>query len=319
MDRITPLQGAGRKGVSCLHTAMLLQETVSTKLESGNKVFVTFFDVSKAFDSVWVNGLFFQLRNMGLVGRVWRMLYKLYINFKCKVRIGATLSDWYDMRCGIHQGGYLSLVKYISFINSLVVELERSQLCSVVNHLHTSPVSYADDLATVSIAKSNADLVMQKAYSHSCKWRYKFNAHKSAVLVYRETEREGKKLKGVRQYRIGNDKVGERMNYDHVGVKACINGNFTARTSEKIKKGRRTFYSVTGTGVRRRGLNMSTCNLIFWSLVVPVTLFGSELWVLNDQDVHAQRALYVQCTYIVRTLYQLYVQCTYIVRTVPAG
>ena len=33
----------------------------------------------------------------------------------------------------------------------------------------------------------------------------------------------------------------------------------------------------------------------------------------------AQRALYVQCTYIVRTLYQPYVQCTYIVRTVPAG
>ena len=35
--------------------------------------------------------------------------------------------------------------------------------------------------------------------------------------------------------------------------------------------------------------------------------------------VPAQRALYVQCMYIVRTLYQLYVQCTYIVRTVPAG
>ena len=34
---------------------------------------------------------------------------------------------------------------------------------------------------------------------------------------------------------------------------------------------------------------------------------------------YTQRALYVQCTYIVRTLYQLYVQCTYIVRTVPAG
>ena len=33
----------------------------------------------------------------------------------------------------------------------------------------------------------------------------------------------------------------------------------------------------------------------------------------------SQRALYVQCTYIVRTLYELYVQCTYIVRPVPAG
>ena len=32
-----------------------------------------------------------------------------------------------------------------------------------------------------------------------------------------------------------------------------------------------------------------------------------------------QRALYVQCTYIVRTAGTMYVQCTYIVRTVPAG
>ena len=32
-----------------------------------------------------------------------------------------------------------------------------------------------------------------------------------------------------------------------------------------------------------------------------------------------QRALYVQCTYIVRTVGTMYVQCTYIVRTVPAG
>ena len=32
-----------------------------------------------------------------------------------------------------------------------------------------------------------------------------------------------------------------------------------------------------------------------------------------------QRALYVQWTYIVRTVGTMYVQCTYIVRTVPAG
>ena len=30
---------------------------------------------------------------------------------------------------------------------------------------------------------------------------------------------------------------------------------------------------------------MATCNLIFWSLIVPITLFGSELWVLQEQDM----------------------------------
>ena len=285
MDKITPLQGAGRKGVSCLHTAMMLQETVASKLEAGFKVFVTFFDVSKAFDSVWVNGLFFQLRKMGIIGTIWRLLYKMYVNFRCKVRIGGTLSDWYDMTCGIHQGGYLSLVKYISFINSLVVELENSKMCSVINPLCTSPVSYADDLATASTAKCNFDRIMQIAYVHSCKWRYRFNARKSAVLVYGESQCDRKKYQKDRHYKIGEDRVYERLDYDHVGVKACANRTYSTRTLEKIKKGRRAFFSVAGVGIKRSGINMATCNLIFWSIIVPITLFGSELWVLQDQDL----------------------------------
>ena len=285
MARISPLQGAGRKGVSCLHTAMLLQETISSKLESGGRVFVTYFDVSKAFDSVWVNGLFFQLRNLGLVGKIWRLLYKIYVNFRCRVRVGGALSDWYDMTCGIHQGGYLSLVKYISFINSLVIELEESRMCCLVDNSHVSPVSYADDLATACLAKANVDTIMGIAYKHSCRWRYRFNARKSAVLVYGESVLQTKKLKHDRQYRIGKNKVYEKANYDHVGVKSCINGRFVDRTIEKVKKGRRAFYSASGIGIKGGGLNMTTCNLIFWTIIVPITLFGSELWVLGEQDL----------------------------------
>ena len=33
----------------------------------------------------------------------------------------------------------------------------------------------------------------------------------------------------------------------------------------------------------------------------------------------SQWALYIQCTYIERTVGTMYVQCTYIVRPVPAG
>ena len=285
MGKISTLQGASRKGVSCLHTAMVLQETIASKLELGKKVFITYFDVSKAFDSVWVNGLFYQLRKFGIVGRLWRLLYKMYIDFRCRVRIGGTLSEWYSMTCGIHQGGYLSLVKYISFIDSLVTELEASKLCCAIEGLNVSPVSYADDLATASLTKYNVDKIMVIAVTHSRKWRYKFNARKSAVLVYGETNRESAKYRTERSYQIGRDRVVEKSSYDHVGVKSCINGNFDIRTTEKIKKGRRAFYSVLGIGIKRRGLNLSTCNLIFWSLVVPITLFGSELWVLNEQDV----------------------------------
>ena len=49
---ISGLQGACRKGTSCLHSAMTLQETVATNLDRNKKVFVAYFDVAKAFDTV---------------------------------------------------------------------------------------------------------------------------------------------------------------------------------------------------------------------------------------------------------------------------
>ena len=43
--------------------------------------------------------------------------------------------------------------------------------------------------------------------------------------------------------------------------------------------------AATGLGIKRNGLNMATCNLIFWNVVVPTTIYGCEIWVLNDDDI----------------------------------
>ena len=82
---ISRLQGACRKGVSCIHTAMLLQEIVATQLESHNKVFVAYYDVAKAFDGVWVDGLFYRLREMGIKGKTWRLFIKLMSDLNARL------------------------------------------------------------------------------------------------------------------------------------------------------------------------------------------------------------------------------------------
>ena len=88
----------------------LLSRSRKVFRESNNKVFVAYFDVSKAFDSMWMDGFFYQLHKLGVKHSLWRMLYKVYLNFTCCVRIGNLTSTWYDMDCGIHQGGFLSLM-----------------------------------------------------------------------------------------------------------------------------------------------------------------------------------------------------------------
>ena len=282
---ISELQGACRRGSSCIHTALTLQETIASQHEGGGMVFVAFFDVSKAFDSVWIDGLFFQLHNLGIKDSLWRMLYKGYIDFSCSVRIGEQISEPYPMLCGIHQGGFLSLVKYIAFVNSLIVELKNSNLCCAIDRIQTTPVGYADDLATCTLTGNRMHRVLGIVGHHGCTWRYSFNAKKSAIMVFGGSRAETLRGSENRMYKLGNDRVKEAPYYDHVGIKICLKGDFYVRTDEKVKKAHTCLNMATCMGIRKGGLNILTCCMIFWTVVIPTLCFGCELWILEQKDI----------------------------------
>ena len=194
------------------------------------------------------------------------------------------------MLCGIHQGGFLSSTKYIAFINPLVDELERSDLCCKVGVVRASPVSYADDLATACISKRRIDMVLKIVYDFSRKWRFDFNVGKSAIMTYGEERKINAKNAKERIFMLGNGRIKEREEYDHVGVKACLFQEGNSRVEEKISKGRRTLNAIAGLGIRQNGLNIGTCNLIFWVIVMPIVTFGSEIWQLSDDDIEKLQA-----------------------------
>ena len=102
------LQGICREGFSCIHTAFNLRETV-TEMESTKKCFVAFFDVSKAFDTVWIDGLFKQMYDFGIMVKAWCLLYRAYVGFKCCVKLNGKFSIWDEPLYGIHQGRFISL------------------------------------------------------------------------------------------------------------------------------------------------------------------------------------------------------------------
>ena len=54
----SPRQFGFKKSVGCLEASFVISESVNHKLERGNKVFSCFLDVKKAFDTVWLDGLF---------------------------------------------------------------------------------------------------------------------------------------------------------------------------------------------------------------------------------------------------------------------
>ena len=103
-------------------------------------------------------------------------------------------------------------------------------------------------------------------------------------MVIGEDKKSNSINKEHRVFRLGREGVKEKEVYDHVGVKMSLFKENTSRVEEKILKGRETMNASTGLGIRRNGLNMMTCNIIFWQVVVPMVTSGSEVWVISDKD-----------------------------------
>ena len=89
----------------------------------------------------------------------------------------------------------------------------------------------------------------------------------------------------IQRINLGEAKVLERLRYDHVGIRKSTNLNDVSGISERIAKARKTLNAATGLGIRRNGLTIATCNIIFWSLVVPIALYGCEVSHLSNGEI----------------------------------
>ena len=77
-------------------------------------------DAEKAFDSVWKEGLIFKLFDIGLGGKIWKVMYNSYKIFKCMVLVYGVLSDPFDVERSVHHGAPLSMRLYQILNNDLL-------------------------------------------------------------------------------------------------------------------------------------------------------------------------------------------------------
>ena len=111
------------------------------------------------------------------------------------------------------------------------------------------------------------------------------SARKSGVLIYSGDPNPVRHNTPLKEFSLGAAKVKERLNLDHVGIQTSVDLNDISGTEERISKAQKTLNAATGLGIGRNGLTIATCNIIIWSLVVPTSLYGCEIWRLNNDVI----------------------------------
>ncbi len=275
------LQGAKHKHCSSIHTSLILREAIAYCTERGNTVYTALLDVKKAFDQVWINGLFYKLKQMNMDPKLWRILLDAYNDFQCCVVIGGETSQYFSPKQGIHQGDVWSMPLYCVYNNDLIKELKASLYCTyILSNVNCTVPTFVDDLAIIALSKTALNQLLGMALRYSRKWRFQYGADKSFVLAFGKDTTP--KLKIV----LGNSEIKVVDNHTHVGVPLCSSKSSEKRAiDDRVSVSRQTFFIIKALTPPPVLLNPIVASKLYWSLCVTKLTYGLEVWPPGEQGL----------------------------------
>lgn len=104
--------------------AVCLEHDIRKAQINRESVVAVFFDIEKAFDMMWREGLLIKLGKLGIKGQMYRWIKDFLVGRAIKVRIGNSYSEKCMIENGTPQGSIVSPLLFSIMINDVFEDLE---------------------------------------------------------------------------------------------------------------------------------------------------------------------------------------------------
>ena len=275
--------------IFALHVLIAIYTKVLKK-----KLYCCFVDYKKAFDSVPRIHLWYKLLSNGINGKILNVIKGLYSTAKSAVKQGSTHGFFFNCEIGVRQGDNLSPLLFALYLNDLQEHLSKAYngLSSSFNliqdwvqdedtvvFLKLFTILYADD--TVVFAESRAELqaAMHGMLHYCIMWKLDINVQKTKVVIY------GSKP-GVKEldFKFGEHNINVISEYTYLGICFPCNNNMNKGISVLKNQASRAMFSLIKKS-RKLGLDFDIQLQLFDSLILPILLYGCEVWGFKKIDM----------------------------------
>ena len=130
-----------------------LNETISYYTKNGSPVYALFLDASKAFDRLNYVKLFNKLLQRKMCPITIRLLLNMYLNQKIQVKWNGKLSQPFEVKNGVRQGGVLSPLFFSIYIDDILLKLKKAGFGCHIGHYYFGALGYADDIVLLCPTK----------------------------------------------------------------------------------------------------------------------------------------------------------------------
>ena len=300
---------SGRVGASRMLCSPYRQ-VISRCVEFNEPHFMAFVDLRKAYDSVPRESLWQILR---VYAKLVELLEDLHKGTQAAVRMGGSMSEWFDVRGGVRQGCVISPLLFNIYMDFVVKQAlaQMPEGCGVelAYHAHGKlqqkkwgkgclevllVLLYADDMVLMSNDRGELATMLKVMDKVSAGMGLRINVSKTEIMAIKLKPKEGRVEQEAEEVVISEGVVKEVSQFKYRGSVLVADGKLDVELN--IRKGRaygrfNAFKKLWGS----KHLFVSTKVKCYRAYVLPILLFGSETWALSKEQSRMLERVHTSC------------------------
>ena len=274
LGKISDEQNGFRKGTSTIDQLSALTNIIETRQKKKLSTYCAFIDFKKAYDLIDRNVLWNRLRNIGVNGRLFEALKAIYSSVQSCVRLNNSLSDWFDVNCGLRQGCSLSPILFNLFVDDFALSVKALGKGLDIGNEGLSILLYAYDI--VLLADNELDLqCMLDHLNNWCNLNHMFvNADKSQIVHFRARSTS----RTLFSFSCGSKKLAVTDKYVYLGLTLTVFLDYNTTAKMEAQSASRALDLLIAKCKSLGGMPYDVYSKLYESLVWLVIAYDTSIW-----------------------------------------
>ena len=241
------------------------------------KIYVTFVDFRKFFDSINRDCLFYKMIKSGITGKMYYVIKESYNNPMFCIRTDLGLTKDFISYTGLKQGCILSPLLSNIFQNDLHSIFTEDCKPVTLNNFSFNSLSWADDLVIFSTTKEGLQNSLDKLNNYCDKWHLSVNTNKTKCMLLSPGNSK------MPNFSLNGDTLENVTTYKYLGVILHKNGKYNHAIKDRIIKSNRALHLLKQV-LGYPNISVKMALSMFEKQIEPILLYGCPLWGLSDSN-----------------------------------
>ena len=296
LQQVNSLQAGSTTNRGCGDETFLIRAVVDHAKYTGKSLFITVYDYTQCFDSLWLEDSLISLWKLGVSRQLLSVIKKLNESVKMIVNTPHGRTNERSLRCIVKQGSVLGSNLCSSSTGELADERTTGVNIGLVNIpcvIYVDDTTNFNDSANDTLISHNDTLVFKR------KKRLSLSFEKCNIMVVNKKPRE--KLPSLM---IGENEMSRKRTVKIVGDNFNERGTNTDLVAERVKKGKSCVVNSIAmcSEIALGCFSLHILLLLYQAVFLASVLFNSQTWTrLTKSDL--KNLLTIQLKYLKRMMH----------------